>query len=247
MPRKKFTYADLTDKEAEVFHAWDRHDFTRLGLTRAVQEVYGYDRETATQHASRLLRQAKFKDVMEEASLQNLDIMAPYAGRIMEEMLTQGTVHGQPVKPELVFKVAKEIHDRSHGTAVSRSKIEIEDVTERNPRQLRAEIADMLKALPEQDQKLLLSAAGVSGEVIDVHAEPVIVDPEAPWGYSVQTGEPKKKPGAPFKRRFPKPPPSVPPSENMTVIERRIASIKKKRADEVRKKLHEIDPDTDDE
>lgn len=247
MPRPRFTMADLNEKEAAVFYLWDEYDYTRLGLTRAVEEVYGYDQKTATQHACRLLRLAKFKDVMLEASLTNLDIMAPHAGRILEEMLTTGMVHGQPVKPNIIVKIAKDVHDRAHGTAVNRSRLEIEDVTERNPRQLRSEIADMLKALPESDRKTFLIAAGVSGDVIDVEAEPVVVDPEAPWGYSVVTGEPKKPPHRRMKTRLPGPLAYRPPEDQMTEVEKRIASIKAKRTAEVRKKMSEDTPGTDDE
>lgn len=247
--RKKFTRADLTEKEAQTFDLWEESGFGRLALTRAIEKVYGYAPTTASQHACRLLRSAVWKDAIEEASLMNLHVLAPSASRVLEDMMETGMIHGKPIKPELIFKVAKEIHDRAHGSSVARSRIEVEDVTDRPAIELRREIADMLKTLPEADRKTFLAAAGVSMDVIDVEAEPVIVDPEAPWGWNPKTGEPYKDPGANrrgSKRRLPGPDAYRPPQDSMSPVERRIAALKAKRAKEIARMSDNV-PGADDE
>lgn len=222
---KRFTRDDLTDKQLAFVDEYIARGGTRPGATEAAMVAYGYERETASQQASRLLKHEKVRDVIVEETLASFAALGAMAADKLVEILETGMWFGQAVKPSDGLKAIQQALERGIGPIAHIHEHNVNhELDGKTGKELRAAVVAELRKLPDRDRATMLQAIGISpdAKVIDVDA--VEVDPDAPWGRK-NDGTPKEKPGA-KKQLFGKPAPPAKPSDNLA---QRIAAIKAKK------------------
>ena len=235
---KRFTRADLNEKQEGFVDYYMAAGGTREGATAAVQVVYGYEGNAASSKATQLLKHEKIRDVIVEETLASFAAMGALAADKLMEVLDTGQWHGQAVKPSDGLKAIGQALERGIGPIAHVHKHTHEHELEgKTGKELRAAVIGELRKLEDHDRSAMLQAIGIApdAEIVDVDA--IEVDPDAPWGRK-KDGTPKAKPGKPRElvpvhkqSRYYEPPP--------TDLQVRIAQIKKKKMQAKRKKAEE--------